>query len=62
MNAALLVQLLLGLVGQAGQIKSLLDTAKAENRDVSDAELNALFANDDAAKAALDAAIAAARA
>lgn len=61
MNAVLLVQLLLGLVGQAGQIKALLDTAKAENRDVSDAELNALFANDDAAKAALDAAIKAAR-
>lgn len=41
----------------AQQVSSLLATAKAENRDVTMEELNGLAAADDAAKAALDAAI-----
>ena len=61
MNAALVIQLVLSLIDRAAAISALLTKAKSENRDVSDDELNALFANDDAAKAALDAAIAAAR-
>jgi S-adenosylhomocysteine hydrolase len=41
----------------ASQISALLATAKAENRDVTMEELNGLAAQDDVAKAALDAAI-----
>jgi hypothetical protein len=41
----------------ASQISALLATAKAENRDVTMEELNGLAAADDAARAALDAAI-----
>jgi len=58
----LAIQLLLGLVDRAAAISALLTTAKAENRDVTQAELDALVAADDVAKAALDAAIKAARA
>jgi len=42
----------------AQQVSALLATAKAENRDVTMEELNGLAAGDDAAKAALAAAIA----
>lgn len=63
MSATLLA--LLGLLLQysdkIAQIGTLLSTAQAENRDVTDAELDALFAQDDAARAALDAAIAKAK-
>lgn len=41
----------------AGQISALLATAHAEKRDVTMEELNGLAAVDDAARAALDAAI-----
>jgi hypothetical protein len=41
----------------AQQVSALLATAKAENRDVTMEELNGLAAGDDAARAALDAAI-----
>lgn len=60
-NIAVLMQILLPLLDRASAIAGLLKTAQSENRDVTDAELDALFANDDAAKAALDAAIKAAR-
>ncbi len=60
-NIAILMQILLPLLDRASAIAALLKTAQSENRDVTDAELDALFANDDAAKAALDAAIKAAR-
>ena len=58
-NALALVSLLLQYTDKITQISGLLSTAHAEGRDVTQAELDALFAQDDAAKAALDAAIAA---
>ena len=61
-NAAILVDLLLGLVDRAATISTLLSTAKAEGRDVSAAELDTLFAGDDAARASLQAKIDAAKA
>lgn len=61
MNAALAVQLLLGLLNNAAAIGSLLKQAQAEGRDITDAELAALTAADDAARKALVDAIAAAK-
>ena len=58
-NALLLTQLLLQAATQVQQFGALLAKAHAEGRDVTDAELNALVAADDAAKARLDALIAA---
>lgn len=49
-NGELLLQLLLGLFDRANQITALFKRAAAENRDVSDAELDALAAEDDAAR------------
>lgn len=60
-NALILVQLLLQATTQAQQFGALLAKAHAEGRDVTDGELNALVATDDAAKARLDALIAAKR-
>lgn len=57
MNAAVLVDLLLGLLDRAAAIGGLLSKAKAEGRDITTAELDALFADDATAKAALQAAI-----
>jgi hypothetical protein len=57
MNALALVTLLLQYSDKITQMGTLLAKAHAEGRDVSTAELDALFAQDDAAKAALDAAI-----
>lgn len=57
MNAAVLVELLLGLLDRAAAIGGLLTKAKAEGRDVTSAELDTLFAEDATAKAALQAAI-----
>lgn len=61
MNATVVVTLLLGLLDRASQIGALLQKAQAEGRDVSDAELDALVVDDDAAKKALADAIAKAR-
>ena len=60
-NIAILMQILLPLLDRANAITGLLSKAHSEGRDVTDAELNGLFAADDQAKAALDAAIKAAR-
>lgn len=60
-NAAILVDLLLGLVDRASAISALLSKAKSEGRDVTEDELNGLAAADDVAKANLDAAIKKAR-
>jgi hypothetical protein len=60
-NAAVAVDLLLGLLDRASAIGTLLAKANTEGRDVTDAELDALAAGDDAARAALDAAIKKAR-
>ena len=57
-----LSSLLLGLLDRATQISGLLQTAQAEGRDVTAAELDALFALDHVAKLELQNAIDAARA
>lgn len=62
MGAELAISLLLGLLDRATQIGALLDKARKENRDITSAELDDLVAKDDAAKAALDKAIADAKA
>lgn len=59
--AALAVQLLLSLLDRATQIGALISKAQAEKRDITAAELDTLVAQDDAAKKALDEAIAKAR-
>lgn len=56
-NLAILMQVLLPLLDRAGAIGALISKAQGEGRDVTDAELDALFSDDDAAKAALDKAI-----
>ena len=61
MNAAIVVQLLLGLLDRASAIGALLSKAQGEGRDITDAELDALSGEYDAAKAKLLADIAAAR-
>lgn len=61
-NAEILIELLDTLLSNATQIDTLLKTAQSQGRDVTQDELNALFAQDDAAKAALVAAIAKAQA
>lgn len=58
-NIALLLDVLLRLAGQTQAIASLIQKAREEGRDVSREELDALYANDDRARAELDAAIAA---
>lgn len=62
MNALTLTNLMLGLLAQQQKIAALLRTAQAEGRDVTDDELDGLFADDDAARAALETEIAKARA
>lgn len=61
-NASILVSLLLGLLDRTQEIGQLLAKVHSENRDVTTAELDALFAGDDAARATLQAAIDRARA
>lgn len=56
-NVSLLLQLLVGLTTQASEIAALLNRAKAENRDVTDAELDILASGDDASRDALKEAI-----
>jgi hypothetical protein len=61
MNSAL-VALLLGLLDRAAALKALIDTTRAEGRDPTVAEIDALFAADESARATLQAQIDAARA
>jgi hypothetical protein len=56
-NAAILIELLLGLLDRADSISKLLQTAHKENRDVSDAELDALASVDDISRIKLQDAI-----
>ena len=60
-NAELVVDLLLLALDKTAAIGLLLSTAKAEGRDVTDAELDDRVAKDDAARIALNEAIAKAR-
>ncbi len=62
MGAEVAITLLLGLLDRATQIGLLIDTARKEGRDVSEAELDKLVAKDNEAAAALAKAIADARA
>jgi hypothetical protein len=55
MNADLIVQLLILAISKADAFARLLAVAKAEGRDVSDAELNSLASQDDIARAKLQA-------
>lgn len=57
-NALILIQLLTQLLAQAQSIGQLISKARSEGRDVTDAELGALMAQDDAVRAALEAEIA----
>ena len=59
MNVDLLLTLLITALNRAGEISALIANARKEGRDVSDAELDALFAQDDAARAELLSVIAA---
>lgn len=56
-NALILIQLLTQLLAQAQSIGQLVSKARSEGRDVTDAELAALMAQDDAVRAALEAEI-----
>jgi hypothetical protein len=60
MNPVLVEQVILGLIQTFGPALATVATAKAENRDLTQAEVDALFAGNATARAALDAAIAAA--
>lgn len=62
MNVDLLLTLLITALNRASEIGMLIDRARREGRDVSEAELDALFAQDDAARDELQAAIDAAKA
>ena len=57
MNALLAIQLLTQLLTQAQGLSAVLQKAHAEGRDITDAELDALAAADDASKARLQALI-----
>jgi len=61
MPPAIVFQLLFGLLDRAAAVGTLIKTAQSEGRDVTEAELDALVADDDEAKAQLKAAIDAAR-
>lgn len=56
-NAIALLALLLQYSEKVGQMANLLNTAAKENRDVTTAELDQLFADDNAARDRLQAAI-----
>jgi len=55
------ISLLLALLDRVAAWSALIMKARAENRDITEAELDALATADDAAKAALEKAIADAR-
>lgn len=61
-GAALALNLLFGLLDRASAIQGLFSKAQAEGRDITSAELDALVADDEAARTQLQADIAAARA
>ncbi len=60
-GVTLAIQLVLALVNQAGAISAVIQKAQAENRDLTPEELDSLVASDDTARAALVAAINAAK-
>lgn len=62
MNLEIAIQLVLALLNRAAQIGALIMKARAEGRDISDAEMDGLRAADDTAKLKLQQHIDAARA
>ncbi len=61
-NALIVLELLDRLLASASRYSAVIRQAHAEGRDVSDADLKVLQGEDDAAKAKLDALIAAKKA
>lgn len=61
-NAIAVLNLAVGLLGQLSSLSALLSKAKAEGRDITDAELDALARQDAEARSRLAEAIAGARA
>lgn len=62
MNATAIIDLILSLVSRLQAAASLIRQARAEGREITDAELDTLVAEDDSARADLVAAIEAAKA
>lgn len=62
MNADLALSLVIALITHASEVSALITAAKAENRDITDAELQSVFDKDALARANLVIAIAKARA
>lgn len=62
MSADLVLSLLIALINQAATVSALIQKAKAENRDVTPAELQTLFDTDALARAKLVIAISEAKA
>jgi hypothetical protein len=62
MGVSAAISLLLALINNAGQISALIGKAQVAGRDLTPAELDTITAADDQARAALVAAIAAAKA
>lgn len=60
-GAAIAIDLAFQLLDRGMAYMTLVNKARAENRDVSHAELDALAAQDDAARAKLEAAVAKAK-
>lgn len=57
MNAAAAIELLLALINGAGRVSAAIRQAQAEGRDITKEELEVAFAEDDAARDSLVAAI-----
>ncbi len=62
MNSDLAISLLIALISHASEISALITKAKGEGRDITEAELQAVFDADALARAKLTLAIAAAKA
>lgn len=56
-NIGLAINAILGLLDRVMQYKGLVDKAKAENRDITEGELDALRAQDEVARMRLKEAI-----
>lgn len=52
-NVALALQMLDGLLARAQKVGTMISTAQKEGRDLSAAEIDGLFSEDSAARAAL---------
>lgn len=57
-GTTLAIELVFGLIERAAKIQELIKTAQAENRDVSQSELDQLAGEDDAARILLEKAVA----